>query len=88
MKILILRILSTPILILSNWKAFALLVGAVRLLWGLCPFCNSDAPALYDCPVCLHYHGPFPPSEKQKKAWKQTFWKWLYRPEHWSRSII
>lgn len=26
--------------------------GLWRFRTGTCPACNSDAPALYDCPVC------------------------------------
>ncbi len=26
--------------------------GRFRLFWGFCPECNSDAPKLYECPVC------------------------------------
>lgn len=27
--------------------------GYYRLLWGWCPRCNSDAPAVDNCPVCV-----------------------------------
>ena len=27
-------------------------VGWWRLLWGFCPGCNSDAPAVDSCKVC------------------------------------
>jgi hypothetical protein len=30
------------------------LIGWWRMVWGLCPWCNSDAPALYHCPVCCY----------------------------------
>ncbi len=30
----------------------AIWLGKRRMFWGLCPLCNSDAPELYDCPVC------------------------------------
>lgn len=33
---------------------FKILTGRFRLLFGFCPNCNSDAPELYDCPVCEH----------------------------------
>jgi hypothetical protein len=29
------------------------LIAFMRIwVWGFCPYCNSDAPDLYDCPVC------------------------------------
>ena len=31
---------------------FRRLRGRWRMLWGLCPACNSDAPELYACRVC------------------------------------
>ena len=27
-------------------------LGKFRIVLGECPRCNSDAPNLYDCPVC------------------------------------
>ena len=30
------------------------ILGKWRLLFGFCPECNSDAPKLYDCPVCQY----------------------------------
>lgn len=27
-------------------------IGKFRLLFKFCPECNSDAPKVYDCPVC------------------------------------
>lgn len=35
-------------------KALKILRGQFRMLFGLCPACNSDAPKLYDCPVCKY----------------------------------
>lgn len=32
-----------------KWKLF---IGWTRIIWGFCPYCNSDAPVLYDCPIC------------------------------------
>ena len=26
--------------------------GAVRVIFGFCPECNSSAPEMYDCKVC------------------------------------
>lgn len=33
-----------------------LLTGRIRLFWGLCPLCNSDAPLVYSCKVCFGFH--------------------------------
>lgn len=47
--------------------------AAKRLLLGFCPMCNSDAPTLYDCPVCSGYHqargDKFPPPQPLKVWW-------------------
>lgn len=56
-------------------KYIALLAGKYRLFWGLCPWCNSDAPRLYDCPICEYYHGKFPPDKKIKDVWWEKFKK-------------
>ncbi len=56
-----------------NW--IESLIGELRLFWGFCPQCNSDAPFLYDCPVCEYYHGPFPPPKELKKEWWEKFKK-------------
>ena len=45
------------------------LIGKWRLLWGFCPYCNSDAPVLYNCPVCHYYHGSYPPDKVLRRAW-------------------
>lgn len=52
--------------------------GAQRLWWGFCPQCNSDAPELYDCPVCEYYSGhskdqPYPPTKETKAKWWAKF---------------
>lgn len=50
---------------------FQKLLGRQRILFGLCPECNSDAPALYECKVC-RYSTEFPPSaETKRKQWKR-----------------
>lgn len=37
-------------------RKLRLLQGWIRLnIWGVCPYCNHDAPLLYDCPVCSYY---------------------------------
>lgn len=39
-------------------KTLKIINGRWRLLFGLCPECNSDAPELYDCPVCEYKRAP------------------------------
>jgi hypothetical protein len=49
----------------------------IRLFWDLCPECNSDAPELYDCPVCNYYSSadgnPWPPTKETKNVWWKRF---------------
>lgn len=33
-------------------RLFYTIRGKFRMFWGFCPNCNSDAPELYDCPIC------------------------------------
>lgn len=54
-------------------KYIALLAGKYRLFWGLCPWCNSDAPHLYDCPICEYYNGKYPPPKELKNKWWKRF---------------
>jgi len=49
-------------------KLLLLLLGRWRILWDLCPWCNSDAPELYKCPVC-RYNTLSPPPKEIKEAW-------------------
>ena len=42
-------------------------------VWGFCPLCNSDAPEIYDCPVCHWDHtSPFLKG-KREMYWNE--WK-------------
>ncbi len=61
--------------------------GRWRLWWNLCPECNSDAPYLYDCPVCEYYHGQWPPSDKTKQEWWRRFESELYVPSGYRQFI-
>jgi len=88
MKKWLLRIFALPWLVFGNWQGYAWRVGQARLRWNRCPLCNSDAPLMYNCPVCRGYAEPWPLNSEQKKAWSENFWKWLYRPEHWVRSKL
>ncbi len=48
------------------------LVGWYRLLWGYCPACNSDAPAIDSCYVCRGITGEGVPAIKDKPlAWER-----------------
>jgi len=44
-----------------------------RTLRGLCPKCNSDAPAIDTCTVCHSYRhpNPFPPTWATRMQWLQ-----------------
>lgn len=59
-------------LILLRYK-LKLFNGWYRTRLGLCPVCNSDAPELYDCPLCEGRHqargDKFPPSIEVKNYW-------------------
>ena len=57
-----------------------LLRGRWRLMWNQCPRCNSDAPAVDDCHVCVNVVSPeggfennrrqqYPPSKATKRWW-------------------
>lgn len=52
-------------------RIYLRLLGRWRMLWGLCPACNSDAPEIDGCRVCLGFrwsvNGGPPP--KEIKAW-------------------
>jgi hypothetical protein len=38
------------------YRHIKIINGWLRLnLWHVCPYCNHDAPLLYDCPVCEYY---------------------------------
>jgi len=53
-------------------RGMSLIRGRFRLMNGFCPMCNSDAPELYDCPICDYYSSasgdkfPIPKSIKVK----------------------
>jgi len=54
-------------------RRLSLIKGRLRLRYGFCPMCNSDAPELYDCPVCDGYHSArgdkYPPVIDTKDKW-------------------
>jgi hypothetical protein len=51
--------------------------GRYRALLGFCPMCNSDAPELYDCPLCEGYQqargDKFPPPKSLRKEWLDEY---------------
>ena len=57
------------------FKIFRYIIAYWRSIWGWCPNCNSDAPELYDCPVCNYdTNSPFS-KDKRKRYWER--WKLL-----------
>lgn len=48
-----------------------------RVMLGFCPLCNSDAPELYDCPICNGRHSArgdkFPPPKATKSLWLKDY---------------
>jgi hypothetical protein len=38
--------------ILKNMKKLKILLARWKILMGVCPECNSDAPEVYDCYIC------------------------------------
>lgn len=48
-----------------------------RSIFGFCPICNSDAPELYDCPLCGGYHSvrgdTWPPPAKLRSQWLEEY---------------
>lgn len=56
-------------------------------MYSVCPQCNSDAPEMYDCPVCYRYITNdgvsidsrkvkiYPINEATKEAWFKD-WQW------------
>jgi len=58
-------------------RGLSLIKGRLRLMNGFCPMCNSDAPELYDCPVCDGYQSArgdkYPPAiDTKDKRWNES----------------
>lgn len=51
-------------------KLARLALGRWRLLLSFCPQCNSDAPAVYSCPVCEGTAAPWP----WRRSLKRSMW--------------
>lgn len=52
-------------------KLFILIRGRIRLFWGFCPACNSDAPEKDNCIVCDNFYGCS--TVKETRMWWQRF---------------
>jgi len=67
---------------LSYYKSFiraklSLFRGRVRIFFNACPLCNSDAPALDQCPLCNGYHSAkgdsYPPESEVLARWRLEY---------------
>lgn len=47
--------------------------GWLRMKFGFCPLCNSDDPAVDDCPICFSVTIPYPPTSGTKSLWYQRW---------------
>lgn len=58
-------------------KFFKLARGRLRIAYGFCPLCNSDAPEVYDCPLCEGYQqasgDKYPPTKETKNKWVSEY---------------
>lgn len=59
-------------IITITMKLILIVRGAIRLLFGFCPKCNSDAPEIYNCGIC-YWWSDFPPSYDLRKKWWNEF---------------
>ncbi len=48
---------------------FLRIKGWSRIKHGYCPLCNSDAPAVDDCPICFSVRDPYPPPSGTITLW-------------------
>lgn len=55
---------------LREW--LLLVRGWIRLRFGFCPACNSDAPGIYDCQVCGGWRTPL--DGKVRQGVEKTLW--------------
>ncbi len=46
-----------------------------RLMFNVCPACNSDAPKKYDCKICNDFYGC--PTQNIKNVWHNNYIKFL-----------
>lgn len=62
-----------------------LFIGFQRTWYHLCPYCNDDAPTVYDCPVCdgWDFHNRCKkPTRELERAWWSKFKKKLKEDLH------
>lgn len=50
-----------------------LIRGRIRIFWGLCPACNSDAPEKDTCKVCNNFYGYARNNRELKINWWKKF---------------
>jgi hypothetical protein len=56
------------------WKRRLRAMRAYKRAWlGLCPACNSDAPAIDTCQVCHSYRGEHPPHPCITAGWLMLY---------------
>jgi methionyl-tRNA synthetase len=54
-------------------------------IWGFCPKCNSDAPAIDTCKVCKNYRS-FEENQTPKEILKAEWWLRYVRQEYFSQA--
>jgi hypothetical protein len=55
-------------------------------LWGFCPQCNSDAPAIDTCKVCKGYRSAFDENNKPKSILKAEWWLRYTKEIYWQKA--
>jgi hypothetical protein len=63
-------------------KIFLFARGTWRVLWYLCPHCNSDAPAIYECIICNGYRSSYSGLPRKDR------WMWLKRYKNLIRERV
>lgn len=43
-------------------------------IWGVCPECNSDAPAIDKCKICKGHRSTYDANETPKSILKAEWW--------------
>ena len=64
----------------SEGKMANRLVAYWRAFRGVCPRCNSDAPAIDTCKACEGWRGSFPPPNWLAATWLMRH----FEPQEWS----
>lgn len=59
--------------VLNRDKRWDRLCGRIRLLFGFCPRCNSDSPAVHTCSVCRNVgNGQGSTEPNRRQQWPPT----------------